>query len=64
MTYVVIGMILQIHEGHEAYCISLRHILLPESSTGLQAYTQILVISSVDAQKLNPKNLIDCIYVF
>jgi hypothetical protein len=46
---LAIGMILQIHEGHEAY---ISGFILPESSTGFTSINQILVISSVDVQNV------------
>jgi hypothetical protein len=58
-------MILQIHKGHGAYfriCyLNCPHGLyykhIPDKNI---SYT----VSSVDAQKLNPENLIDCTYIF
>jgi hypothetical protein len=58
---LAIGMILQIHMGHiSGFATWIVHMVYKHIPDINISYT----VSSVDAQKLNPENLIDCTYIF
>jgi hypothetical protein len=64
MLSLAIGMILQIHKGHGAYFM-ICYLNCPHGLQAPTGYNNIsYTVSSVDAQKLNPENLIDCPYTF